>query len=110
MKIENTKLENAVVMKVSGRMDTENSEIFSNACAALIAEGAVHVIADLNDLQYVSSSGLGCFLSAAKELQARSGSLALCGLHGLPLRVFEMTNLLSLFPVFETTGEALAAI
>jgi anti-anti-sigma factor len=110
MKIENTKLDNAVVMKVSGRMDTENSEIFSNACAALIAEGAVHVIADLHDLQYVSSSGLGSFLSAAKELQTRSGSLALCGLHGLPLRVFEMTNLLPLFPVFETTGEAIAAI
>ena len=110
MTINLTQLENAVVMKVSGRMDTENSAIFSDACAALLAEGAVHVIADLNELQYVSSSGLGCFLAAAKELQTRSGSLTLCGLHGLPLRVFEMTNLLPLFTVFETTGEAIAAI
>ncbi len=54
--------------------------------------------------------GLRAFLSAAQALQARSGALILCGLNGVPKRVFEMTNLLSLFTVFETSGEALASL
>jgi hypothetical protein len=34
-----------------------------------------HVIADLNELRYVSSMGLRVFVRAAQALQARSGSL-----------------------------------
>jgi anti-anti-sigma factor len=110
MKIESTKLEKAVLLKVSGRMDAENANQFSKACEGLIAQGALHVIAELDELQYVSSMGLRAFLAAAQALQARSGSLTLCGLRGVPRQVFEMTNLLSIFPVFETSREAIAAL
>ncbi len=110
MKIESTKLEKAVVLKVSGRMDAENSDEFRDACDALATQGVLHVIADLNELQYVSSMGLRAFLSAAQALRARSGSLILCGLRGVPRQVFELTHLLSLFPVFETSGEAAATL
>jgi anti-sigma B factor antagonist len=110
MKIEPTELEKAVLLKVSGRMDAENSHEFEQACQRWIAQGTKHLIADLADLQYVSSMGLRCFLSVAQKLQAVSGSLILCGLHGLPRQVFEMTRLIGLFPVFETAEQALATL
>ncbi len=110
MKIESTKLQKAVLLKVSGRMDAENSDQFRSACEAAAGEGVLHVIADLNELQYVSSMGLRSFLAAAQAMRGRSGSLILCGLHGVPRQVFELTHLLSLFPVFETSDEAVAAL
>jgi anti-sigma B factor antagonist len=110
MNIESTALEKAVVIKVTGRMDAENSHEFEQACDVWIAQGTKHLIADLQDLQYVSSMGLRCFLAVAQKLQSSSGSLILCGLHGLPRQVFEMTRLIGLFPVFETTQEALASL
>jgi len=110
MKIEATKLEKAIVLKVSGRMDAENSDEFDRACEAWISQGAKHLIADLNDLQYVSSIGLRSFLSVGQKLNAASGSLILCGLRGLPRQVFEMTRLIGLFPVYETTEQALVTL
>jgi anti-anti-sigma factor len=95
---------------VSGRLDAENANSFRSACEGVIAEGALHIIVELDELQYVSSMGLRAFMSAAQALEARSGSLILCGLRGVPRQVFEMTNLLSIFPVFETSREALDAL
>jgi anti-sigma B factor antagonist len=110
MTIESTKTDKAVLVKLTGRMDAENANQFQSCWQGLIDEGAVHVIADLHELRYVSSMGLRAFLSAAQALQSRSGSLILCGLKGVPRQVFEMTNLLPLFQCFETTGEAIAAL
>lgn len=110
MDIEPTQLEKAVLLKVNGRMDAENAHQFEEACQQWISKGAKHLIADVDGLQYVSSMGLRCFLSVAQKLQAASGSLILCGLHGLPRQVFEMTKLIGLFPVFETTEQALATL
>ena len=110
MNIEATELEKAIVLKVSGRMDAENADQFDRECDAWISKGAKHLIADLNELQYVSSIGLRSFLAAGQRLKSSSGSLILCGLHGLPRKVFEMTRLIGLFPVYDTTEQALAKL
>ena len=110
MTIEPTELEKAVLLTVTGRMDAENSREFEQACDRWIAGGKKHLIADLKGLQYVSSMGLRSFLAVAQKLQAASGSLILIGLHGLPRQVFEMTRLIGLFPVFETSEEAIATL
>src|SRR5579862_5621782 len=110
MTIEPTELDKAVLLKVSGRMDAENAHEFEQACEQWISHGKKHLIADLNGLQYVSSMGLRSFLAIAQKLQSASGSLILCGLSGLPRQVFELTRLIGLFPVFETTEQALATL
>lgn len=110
MTIESTKLEKAVLLKVSGRMDADNAEAFRIACEKSIAEGALRVIADLDGLRYISSMGLRAFVGVGQALRACSGSLILCGLHGLPRQVFEITNLLNIFPVFESANDAIAAL
>ncbi|HUI82282.1 MAG TPA: STAS domain-containing protein [Bryobacteraceae bacterium] len=110
MNIEPTELEKAIVLKVVGRMDAENADEFQKACDRWIAQGSRHLIADLDGLQYVSSMGLRAFLAVAQKLQSLSGGLILCGLHGLPRQVFEMTRLLSLFQVYDDVPKALATL
>ena len=110
MELQATQLDKAVIIKVIGRMDAVCAPDFQTACEQWIARGATHILADLADLQYVSSMGLGCFLSVAKTLQSKSGSVMLCRLHGLPKQVFEMTRLIGLFPVFDSTEAALASL
>jgi anti-anti-sigma factor len=110
MNIEPIEIEKGVVLKVSGRMDAENAHEFEDACRRWITNGKKHLIADLDGLQYVSSMGLRSFLSVAQQLQSASGSLILCGLHGLPRQVFEMTRLIGVFPVFDTPEQAIATL
>ena len=110
MNIESTELEKAVLLKISGRMDAENAHEFDQACNQWIAKGARHLIADLDGLQYVGSMGLRSFLAVAQKLQSMSGALILCGLHGLPRQVFEITRLTSVFPIYDSAQQAIATL
>ncbi len=110
MNIEPTQLERAVVLKVTGRMDAENAQEFERACDRWISQGVLHLIAELDGLQYVSSMGLRSFLAVAQRLQTKSGALILCGLQGLPKQVFEMTKLIGIFPVYADAQQALATL
>jgi anti-anti-sigma factor len=110
MNIEPTELEKAVLLKVSGRMDAENAHEFEQACDRWISQGTRHLIAELDELQYVSSMGLRSFLAVAQKLQSMSGSLILVGLQGLPRQVFEMTRLIGVFPVYESAQQAIAKL
>ena len=110
MHVEPTQLEKAVLLKVTGRMDAESAPEFERACEAWISKGVTRLIVDLDGLQYVSSMGLRSFLSIAQRLQSMSGSLILCGLKGMPRQVFEMTRLIGLFPVYDTSQQAIATL
>jgi anti-sigma B factor antagonist len=110
MQIEPTQLDKAVLLKVTGRMDAESAPEFEQACERCIQQGSLHLIAELSGLQYVSSMGLRSFLTVAQKLKSHSGTLSLCGLQGLPRQVFEMTKLIGLFPVYQSTDEALAKL
>jgi anti-anti-sigma factor len=104
--IERTQVSDQVVLIVSGRMDAENAPHFQEKCGDCIAEGHTNLVADLGALAYVSSMGLRSFLSVAKTLQGKGGSLRLCCLKGLVKQVFEITGLLQVFPVYETVESA----
>ena len=110
MEIDSNQLANAIVITVSGRMDAGNAQQFQKVCEDWIARGATRLLVELSGLQYVSSMGLSSFLVVAKTLQGKSGSVVLCGLRGLPKQVFELTRLIGLFPVFESTDAALASL
>lgn len=90
-------------------MDADNSPAFEQACTAWIAQGVHYVVIDMSELNYVSSMGLRSFLSIAKVLNEKNGTLRLCGVSGLVRQVFEITRLSSVFSMHATLDSALAA-
>jgi anti-anti-sigma factor len=105
--IEQSQESGQVVFLVSGRMDAENAPQFEQKCRACIAEGHTSLVVDLGKLVYISSMGLRSFISVAKTLQEKEGTLRICNLKGLVKQVFEITGLLELFPVYESVEAAL---
>jgi anti-anti-sigma factor len=65
-------------------------------------------IVDLANLEYISSTGLSAFLSAAKKIRAAGGRMALAGLNSRIRLVFEMSGFLRLFPIYANVDAAVA--
>ena len=105
--VQRTRVSGQVVLLVSGRMDAENAPQFERECRACIAEGLTGLVVDLGDLKYVSSMGLRSFVSVGKTLQDKGGALRICRVNGLVKQVFEITNLLGSFAVYESVEAAL---
>ena len=110
MTIETISLDKAVVLKVAGRIDARTTEQFDAACERLIQDGATHVVMDLAELQYISSAGLSSILRFAKQLKGKGGVVVISGLQGLVKQVFELTNLIAVFRVYETADAAYRSI
>lgn len=60
-------------MKVAGRLDNEWSADLTRAIDEVVRQGSHAVIMDLNDVEYLSSAGIGALVRAHKQLQSIHG-------------------------------------
>jgi anti-sigma B factor antagonist len=95
-----------VVVKPSGRMDANTSQIFEAECKKWIENGEKNLIADLGGLEYISSAGLRSVLVIGKKLKATGGELSLCNLNGMVEEVFHMSGFDKIFNIFDVLEAA----
>jgi anti-sigma B factor antagonist len=105
--IERTQIGDKVVLHVAGRMDAESAVHFEDQCESCISDGFTSIVADLGDLKYVSSMGLGAIVRIAKRLRDKGGELRICCLTGLVRQLFEITRLNHIFPPHDSVESAL---
>lgn len=87
-------------LKIKGEIDASNSVILDEAIQELIQDGAVSILVDGTGLEYISSAGLGVFMSYLEDFMDQGISLKL---YGLPPKVFEVFKILGLdqlIPIF----------
>jgi anti-anti-sigma factor len=100
------KIGDVKVLHLRGRLDLAAAPEFESRVKALIAGGENRIILDCRDLKYVSSSGIGAFISCGKQL-TNSGALVFAGLTHHVQSVFEMTGLTRIFTICQTKEDAL---
>ena len=90
---------------VVGEVDASSSIELDNAIKSAF-ENEKKIIVDLSGLDYISSAGLGVFVSHLEDI--RSGiDLILYGLNESVLQVFELLGLPQLLTIVNTEEEAL---
>ena len=68
----------------------------------------MRIVVNLEEVEFIDSTGLGVLVGALKRMRARGGSLSLvCHQEGL-LRVFTITGLVKVFAIYATVDEATA--
>jgi anti-anti-sigma factor len=107
MNIAESRRDGNLIIAPSGRIDTTSSPIFDRHLSSVIDRGDTRLVIDLANLEYISSTGLSAFLSAAKKVKAAGGRMALAGLNSRIRLVFEMSGFLRLFPVFPNVDAAI---
>ena len=104
---------NALVLKVVGRLDQDNCEVFRGDLAPELQVASVRaltIVLDLSELEYVSSAGLRCFMLAAKEIKAQKGKILVAALQPMVAEIFQISRFDLLIPVFPTLRAALASV
>jgi anti-anti-sigma factor len=102
------------IIELGPSYDSLNDEALQEFGGALLSE-ATHaepprLIVDLSETSYVGSSFLELLVRAWKRLKERDGLLALCGVQPFCAEVFQVTRLDSLWPIYPTRVEAVAAL
>lgn len=97
-----------VVLVLAGDVDIHTAPQVRDRLAALQAEGAKSVVVDLSGVGFLDSSALGALVAAHRELEAEGGSLKLAAPRPHVLKIFRITRLSDVIPLYDTVEAACA--
>ena len=106
MEIKKTKINQVEVFEITGRIDASNASEFEKVLTQSIETGTTKMIANLSNLEYISSSGLRAFLCIAKRL-GKTGFIYLCSLKPQISEIFNISGFNNIFEIFENKEAAL---
>src|SRR5450756_1983109 len=103
-------IEEAVVeVSVAGEVDVYPAPMLREELAALIGAEHANLIVDLAEVSFMDSTGLGVLVGALKKIRTLGGELRLVIDQEKVLKVFRITALTQVFPIYATLDEALNA-
>ncbi|MBI5589873.1 MAG: STAS domain-containing protein [Deltaproteobacteria bacterium] len=105
--IKSGKENNALIVKISGRMDAVTAPEFEKALGAWIDESEKYFVVDLSSLEYISSAGLRSILIIAKKLKALNGKIVLAAMEESVNEVFEISGFNSIIPINDSVQAAI---
>lgn len=109
MSVKNRTVDSSIVVYLTGRMDVHlASEVEDDLNQILLNNPGKDIILNLDDVEYMSSSGLRVFVSLMRVLKERKNSLKLCNLSTAVRKVFEVVELMDMFDIYGSEEEALA--
>ncbi len=116
MRVDKNRLETAIrtesgtpVLGVAGEIDVFTAPEFKSAINRAIETGMTNLVIDLTQVSYMDSSGFGTLLSATKRLRPKGGSINLVGCSEAIERMMRITRLDTVFNLYRTVEDAVAA-
>lgn len=97
------------VFEVVGDVDVFSAPALRDGMNAAIAAGNTRLIADLSEVPFLDSTGLGVLVGRLKTVRQAGGELRLVITAERVLRNFAITGLDRVFPITATVDEAVAA-
>jgi anti-sigma B factor antagonist len=100
----------AYVISLSGEVDLYTAPDFKQKLLEVIGQGGKDVVIDFSNTTFIDSTTLGVLVGGVKRLRPNGGQLSLVCSDRNIMKIFEITGLDKVFPIYESRGEAVAQI
>ncbi|MGB3293548.1 MAG: STAS domain-containing protein [Phormidesmis sp.] len=101
--------ESVIVLAPTGRLDITTAWQFRLRLQEAISEETPNILVNLSEVNFIDSSGLTSLVAGMRDADKIEGSFRICNVHPEAKLVFEVTMMDSVFEIYETEAEALAA-
>ena len=100
----------AYAISLSGEVDLYTAPEFKQQLLELVGQGAKDVVVDFTETTFIDSTTLGVLVGGVKRLRPNGGQLSLVCSDRNITKIFEITGLDKVFPIYETRSEAVEKI
>lgn len=87
-------------------MDIYNCRILKEHIDAIKASGKWKVVANLEGVSYIDSSGIGALISAVTSLKKGGGGMKVCGMSEFVQKIIRFVGVQRLLETYDTEREA----
>ena len=102
MELSEKKAGNVSVLIFSGRLDAYTAGEVEKKLDSLVESGQTKLVANLEKLEYISSSGLRVFLAELKRVRKQQGDIKLACMKPYIKEVFDIAGFTQLFSIYDT--------
>lgn len=101
-----TEVNGSTVLTVRGEVDVYTAPKLRERLVELAADGHHKVVVDLEQVDFLDSTGLGVLVGGLKRLRSHDGDLLLVSTQRRILKVFEITGLTKVFSIYDSVEDA----
>lgn len=106
MKINKEKGEGYIKFNISGDLDATESINMDNEIKKTLQETSSQILIDCSNLDYISSAGLGVFVSNIQDIKNQNGTLVLYALKESVFNTFKVLGLDKIIHIVKNENEA----
>jgi len=111
LRVKSRRLEGGIgVVELIGEVDVYSASQAKQTMHELVDAGANHLLVDLGSTDYLDSTAMGVLVGVLKKVAEKGGSVRLVRLRPRIRRLFEITRLDRVLPIFESEEDALAEL
>jgi anti-sigma B factor antagonist len=92
---------------LNGEVDVYSAQKLRDSIIRLTEQGHYHIVVDLEKVAFLDSTGLGVLVGGLKRVKPYDGELGIICNQEKILRIFRITGLTKVFPIYSSREEAL---
>lgn len=96
------------VIAVQGEVDVFTAPKLREQLIGLVDQGEIKLVVDLENVDFLDSTGLGVLVAGLKRVKTKEGVLAIVSTKEKILKIFRVTGLTKVFPIHNSVPEAIA--
>jgi anti-sigma B factor antagonist len=109
--VEHTVMDDGIVsVALTGSLDVATAPQVRDLLIRLIDEGHYRLVLEMSDVDFVDSIGLGVFVGVVHRLRPYDSSFAVASPSAQTRKVFEITQLIRVLPLYDTAEAAYEAV
>ncbi|CAN5883937.1 anti-sigma factor antagonist BldG [soil metagenome] len=94
------------VIAVGGEIDVYTAPKLRDALVDLVNKGRYHLVVDVEQVDFLDSTGLGVLVGGLKRVRANDGGLRIVCTQERLLKIFRITGLTKVFAIHDTVAAA----
>lgn len=100
-------VENVSIIDVKGYLDAHTAPELENVFNKLLNEKKFKVVVNFNDLNYISSAGLGVFMAYIETMRQNNGDIKFSNLKENVYNIFDLLGFPILYEFYKDEQEAI---
>jgi anti-sigma B factor antagonist len=107
--VETSTKDGVSVVSLRGEIDVYTAPRLRQTLIDLVEGGASEIVVDMEHVDFLDSTGLGVLVGGLKRVKDRDGEMKLVAKQDRILKIFDITGLSKVFPMYGTLDEALGS-
>ncbi len=109
LEIKKEKQGKVTIMNIKGAINAHTVNEFEKALEQCVENKEFYLLINCENLDYISSAGLGALMGVIESIKANGGDIKLCNTSNSVFRVFDILGFTELFQIFDSLEKGLKA-